>query len=107
MTAPLTSQEKRVLLFLLFLFALGLFLSFLKKTSGGYAGLALDINRATREELIAVPLIGAKTADAIIATRSANGPIRSLDELKNIKGMTDKKISSLKDYLYVNKGAIQ
>ena len=113
MTTPLTSQERKVLLFLLFLFSLGLALSFLKKSSGTSCCLlnfiserrgiqTLDLNQATREELIALPGIGEKTADVILGYRASHGRFTTLDELKNIKGITDAKLSRLKQYLYVS-----
>ena len=108
----LSYQERKALLFLSFLFALGLFLIFFRKTTGGnicfinlYSDKVqpriLDVNQATREELIALPVIGEKTADAIMATRTSRGGIRDFSELKKIKGINDKKLDVLRNYLSI------
>jgi competence protein ComEA len=109
----LTPQERKVLLFVSFLVALGLFLSFYKKTVGVntcfidlYTNKAkpasLDVNRAPLEELIALPGIGPKTAQAILEYRAAHNGFKNLDELKNIKGISDNKLMRLEKYLKVS-----
>ena len=106
----LTLQERKVLLFLSALFALGISLSFLKKATGcNYCLLDIysskakpqrfDINQATREQLISLPGIGEKTADLIIDYRGSQGPIKDLAELTDIKGITQTKLERLKEYL--------
>ena len=45
---------------------------------------ALNINTASKEELMAIKGIGAKKADAIIKYRKKNR-IKKVEELKNIK----------------------
>lgn len=62
---------------------------------------ALDLNLATRQELIALPDIGEKIADAIIAARSTPGGFKDLSELKNIRGITDAKLKRLEKYLFI------
>jgi competence protein ComEA len=52
----------------------------------GAAGV-LDINRATAEELTALPGIGPALAERIIAYREANGRIGSLEDLDNVSGI--------------------
>ena len=108
---PLTTQERKVLLFLCCLFALGLALSVFKKTSGCNFCLlelysnqkhsVIDLNKATREELIALPGIGEKIADDIIAYRVLHGSFKDLEELKNIGGIKDAKFNRIKYYLTV------
>jgi competence ComEA-like helix-hairpin-helix protein len=109
---PLTTQERKVLIFFCCLFTLGLGLSVFKKSTGcsvcaldlysHQAGpRALDVNRASREELIALPGIGEKIADAILAYRVRNNGIRDLNELKNIDGIKDAKFDRIKDYLII------
>lgn len=111
----LTLQERKVILFLSFLFILGLGLSVLKKTTGCNfclidiysqkpAPAAIDLNLATRQELIALPDIGEKTADAIIAARATQGGFKDLAELKNIRGITDVKLKRLEKYLFIRQG---
>jgi len=111
----LTIQERKVILFLSFLFILGLGLSVFKKTTGCNfclidiysqkpakpAPAALDINIATRQELIAVPDIGEKTADAIIAARASLGGFKDMSELNNIRGITGLKLKRLEKFLFI------
>ena len=108
----LTQQEKKVLLFLTLLFGAGMALGLWRQSTSCNACLfsfpssrqgqgALDVNRATREELIALPEIGEKTADAILAFRAAQGRIASVDELVRVKGLSDAKVEKLKPYLTV------
>jgi len=67
--------------------------------------LPIDINTATREELLMVPGIGEKTAGQIMALRaSAKGGIRSLDELMKIKGIKEKRLEKMRGYLYAGAG---
>lgn len=108
---PLTGQERRVLLFVSLLLALGMGLSFFKKTIGCNICLVdihskkqhspIDINTATRDELLKLPGIGPKTADDIIAARVGRGGFKSVEDLKEIKGISDKKLEALKKYLYI------
>ena len=102
----LTSQEKKILLFLTFVFAVGLVVTVFRKTSGCNSCLIdiysskkisgpLDINRATREELIALPGIGEKIAENILLFRGANGPFQSFDDLKKVKGVTGAVLAGL------------
>ena len=55
---------------------------------------AIDPNTATAEELQSLPGIGKKLAERIIEARSKT-PIRSIDDLLAIKGITPKLIESL------------
>ncbi len=57
----------------------------------------IDINKATAEELASIKGIGQKKAAAIVKYRKAHGMIKSIDELKNIKGIDEKIISNLKN----------
>lgn len=62
----------------------------------------LDINAATAEELIQIKGIGSATAEKIIAYRNEHGCFYSLDELVNIDGIGSKKLSEIKDYIYID-----
>jgi hypothetical protein len=46
-----------------------------------------SINRATRQELLAVPGISAGTVDAILSRRASAGRIRNLDDLASVSGV--------------------
>ncbi len=108
----LTLQERRVLLFAAFVFAFGTGLRYWQKTKGcnlclvelysdEAASPVVDVNAATRQELIAVPGIGEKTADAILDLRDKQGRIRDLRELLVLKGISESKVEAFKKYLVV------
>lgn len=59
----------------------------------------VDINTATQTQLEMLNGIGASTAAAIIHYRDLNGAYSSVDELVNVKGIGDKKLAKLNQYL--------
>lgn len=65
---------------------------------------AVNINTATPAELDGVKGIGPSKAQAIVDYRSKNGPFKSLDDLKNVKGFGEKSIAKLKGELSVAGG---
>ena len=58
----------------------------------------VDINNATEKELITLPGVGAKTAKEIVAGR----PFKTVDDLKNVKGIGDKTFEKLKAHVVCN-----
>ncbi|MBT6938519.1 MAG: helix-hairpin-helix domain-containing protein, partial [Candidatus Marinimicrobia bacterium] len=62
----------------------------------------ININTATRSELMKLPRIGPVTADKILAYRNTYGSFRSLDDLQKIKGVGPKTVAKLKLYAVVN-----
>lgn len=62
---------------------------------------AVNLNTATVAKLDGVKGIGPSKAQAIVDYRTKNGPFKSLDDLKNIKGFGDKSIARMKDELTV------
>jgi competence protein ComEA len=75
--------------------------SFAAKKATETAGALIDINSADQKALESLPGIGKSTAKAIIAGR----PFNSIDDLKRVKGMTDKKIQAIRDKVTVG-GAV-
>jgi competence protein ComEA len=57
---------------------------------------ALNINTATKDELIALEGIGPAKAQAILDYRKQNGPFKSVDDLKNVKGIGAKRLDKLR-----------
>lgn len=62
---------------------------------------AVNLNTATKEELIALPGIGPAKAQAIIDHRKVHGPFKSVEELKDVKGIGAKRFEKLKPELTV------
>ena len=67
----------------------------------GAALAALNLNTATKEELIALPGIGPAKAQAILDYRNAHGGFKSVEELKDVKGIGAKRFEKLKGELTV------
>ena len=55
----------------------------------------ININQASKDELMSLPGIGEAMAERIILFRDENGPFTSIDELKNIKGIGEKKLERI------------
>lgn len=65
------------------------------------AAAAVNINSATKDELVALPGIGPAKAQAILDYRKLNGPFKSVDDLKNVKGIGAKRLDKLRPDLSV------
>lgn len=64
------------------------------------AGL-ININRATADELTALPGIGPSRSKAIVATRERLGGFHSLNQLTEVHGIGDKTLERLRPYLTI------
>ncbi len=62
---------------------------------------ALNLNTATKDELVALPGIGPAKAQAILDYRNAHGQFKSIEELKDVKGIGAKHFEKLKGELTV------
>jgi len=65
------------------------------------ASAVVNINTASKDELIALPGIGPAKAQAILDYRKLNGPFKSVDDLKNVKGIGAKRLDKLRAELTV------
>lgn len=61
----------------------------------------IDLNKATKEELMTVPGIGPSTADNIINYREEAGRFNSVDDLLNVDRIGDKTLEKLRPYFIV------
>lgn len=61
----------------------------------------VNINTATADELEALPGIGPSTAEKIVADRQSAGSFGSVEELKRVQGIGDKKFAALADMICV------
>src|SRR6266508_5305 len=60
----------------------------------------VNLNTATQEELVALPGVGPAKAKAIIDYRTAH-PFKSVEEVKNVRGIGDHMFESLKGKISV------
>lgn len=67
-----------------------------------FALATVNINTATVEELDAVKTISPAKAKAIVEYRTQNGPFKSIDELKKVKGFGDKSVAKVAAELTVD-----
>ena len=74
-----------------------LILGALALLSMSWALAAVNINTAGADELKALPGIGPAKAEAIVAYRKQPGNFKSVEELKNVKGIGDGIYNRLKD----------
>jgi len=70
----------------------------------GPPGVPLDLNTATAEQLDTLPGVGEVTANQIIAYRTAH-PFRSVDDLRQVPGIGDRRFDLLKDLVTVAGGS--
>ena len=61
----------------------------------------LDLNRVSTEDLCLLPGIGESLASEIVTYRERRKGFRSVDELKNVKGIGEKKWKAFKAFLTV------
>ena len=67
----------------------------------GAALAAINLNTATKDELVALPGIGPAKAHAILDYRKAHGAFKSIEEVKDVKGIGAKRFEKLKGELTV------
>ncbi|MCX5709115.1 MAG: helix-hairpin-helix domain-containing protein [Candidatus Omnitrophica bacterium] len=105
----LTQDERKVVLFLVAAAFIGLGISFAAKRSVNLKKILttdadigkLNLNEITREDLLRLRLFSPKLGEKIIAYRNVKGPFSSLEELKSIKGMNDKRIKELERFFFL------
>lgn len=116
----LTSHERKVLIFIGILILCGAVLKFFNVsfvrqknanetklvTANNISGqnipvkqIIVNINTASQEELEKIPGIGPELARRIIEYRQTKGQFRSLEDLNNVKGIGEKKLGAIKDYI--------
>lgn len=65
------------------------------------AGATVNLNTATKDELVALSGIGPAKAQAILDYRTQHGGFKSVDELKDVKGIGARRFEKLKPELTV------
>ncbi len=61
----------------------------------------VELNRATREELMSLPGIGPALADRILDYRQSSGPFQYPSDLMYVSGIGTRTYEALKDLVYV------
>ena len=74
---------------------------FLQEQSSATSGDLVNINTADAEKLATLKGIGSALAQRIIEYREQNGAFKSVDEIKNVRGIGDKKFDAFKDKITV------
>ncbi len=66
------------------------------KKSSATSGDTVNINTADEKELESLPGVGPATAQKILDYREQNGAFKTIDEIKKIRGIGEKKFEKLK-----------
>ena len=61
----------------------------------------ININTASKEELMTLSGIGEVIAQRIIDYREENGSFTSVEEIKNVKGIGETRFDNIKEYITV------
>ena len=69
------------------------------------AAAALNLNTATKDELVELPGIGPAKAQAIVDYRNQHGPFKSVDEIRKVKGIGEKLFIQIKPELSLGSAA--
>lgn len=61
----------------------------------------VNINTASREELMTLPGVGESKADSILSYREENGGFQTIEEIMQISGIKEGLFNKIKDYITV------
>ena len=61
----------------------------------------ININTASRSELMDLPGIGSSLSERIVDYRNANGPFRSIEEIRNVSGIGERRFEAIMDKITV------
>ncbi|HJZ91200.1 MAG TPA: helix-hairpin-helix domain-containing protein [Gemmataceae bacterium] len=62
----------------------------------------VDLNRATRAELMQVPSIGPQLAERIVSHRESHGQFGSIEDLKGVHGIGDATLNKMRPWVTVD-----
>ncbi|MBM3254705.1 MAG: ComEA family DNA-binding protein [Candidatus Omnitrophica bacterium] len=105
----LTQEERGIIVFLAGMALLGLLVDYLSKNNLPLKSLVtldenlgrININQADKEALLGLPGIGEKLAQRILDYRKESGGFNALEDLKNIKGITEYRYQKLKELIFL------
>lgn len=101
----LTNSERKVLVFIIIVLIGGSLAGFLREEpleeEKKCVFFPVNINNATKEELILIPYIGPVTAERILAYRDENKGFKTKNEILKIEGIGKAKFEKIKDKICV------
>ncbi len=62
----------------------------------------ININKASVEELTALPRVGETVANRIVVFRQKNGPFKRVEDLKSVRGIGDKVFDQIRPSIRVD-----
>src|SRR5262245_13070792 len=65
------------------------------------AEVRIDLNKATKSELMQVPGIGPQLAERIVLDREERGQFRNVDELNRVNGIGDATLNKIRPWIAV------
>ncbi len=106
----LTSYERKVFVFLGILIFCGAIIHFFSvkinnvnasiySKNQNTSGLPININTAGLVDLEKIPGVGPEIANRIIEYRTGYGQFLSFEDVKKVKGIGEKKLKMMKDYI--------
>ena len=69
----------------------------------GSVATQVDLNTASREQLMQIKGIGPALADRIVEFRKEHGPFRRVEDILKVRGVGEKSLAKLKPHLKVGK----
>jgi competence protein ComEA len=64
---------------------------------------SIDLNKATKAELVRLPGIGSSYAERILELRRHIGRFRSVDQLEQVKGIGKRRLEKIRPFLRIKK----
>lgn len=62
----------------------------------------VNINTASKQQLMTIPGVGEAKAQAILSYRETNGSFSSIEEVKKVDGIKDGVYAKMKEYIVIN-----
>lgn len=63
------------------------------------ATIKVNVNTASKQELMTLPGIGEVLSDRILAHRTEAGPFKTIDDLRKVKGISKRKLEQLLPFI--------
>lgn len=73
----------------------------IKESNVSGSSKTININKANESELEEIPGVGPSMASKIVNYRKENGEFKSIEDLKNISGIGEKKFETMREYISV------